>query len=462
MQILPSARNSWDLIGESIGQNISQNLPNAIQQGYQRQLGLKAIDQLQNDLSNSGGDYNKMLSSLMRAYTLNPGLERSGLGGKMLEMIQAKKGQDIMRPGEEPSQMVARSLPGFLEQPGQQPTQTKPEFFPTNIGPQEAPGNLPQAATTGQVLPLLTPGDQIKEAKKLAKQSTDSGIPMTVSEALNVVKSNELDKKSHNQDVEKERQARVEAQKDYGGKAEKALVGVYPDATPEQKAIFRKYGEEQAGQGKSEADIDRSLAKKAAQFKNTLVNVEKDIAAPRLQNLIQRSVSGTYKTFEEAGADVRAHLQPILDMGLYDSARKLLQDNGYGPEEREMIINPLSERSKTALNRIPEVKKSKTLSKVSGAPSLGLTFEKGPVNPDNIKSGLIDLKQSDPNFSLLLARKSFEDKGYDWRAFKNALNELEKEGFKLTDDQEIQRGYLDTPPLNKLEQILHGLNLIGR
>ena len=67
------------------------------------------------------------------------------------------------------------------------------------------------------------------------------------------------------------------------------------------------------------------------------------------------------------------------------------------------------------------------------------------------------------NFSVVLARKIFEDKKYDSRIFKDALNELEQdEGFKLEPDQEKQRGNLDTPPLNRLEKILHGLGLQGR
>ncbi len=56
----------------------------------------------------------------------------------------------------------------------------------------------------------------------------------------------------------------------------------------------------------------------------------------------------------------------------------------------------------------------------------------------------------------------FEDKGYDSRMFKDALNELEEQGFKLEDDQQRQRGILDTPPLDMLGQILSDINIRGR
>ena len=235
-----------------------------------------------------------------------------------------------------------------------------------------------------------------------------------------------------------------------------------PEATPEQQAIFKKKGEEASLKGNSEAQIDGYLAEEAKNFKNAFVNVERAVSAPRLLDKMTKSLGGTYKSLEEAADDVRSYLQPILKEGLYDTARSLLQDKGYGLEEREAIINPLSEKSKILLNKVPEVKRAKTKGGGAGLPGYAGYQFREPANVEEVKSGLIDLKKNDPNFSLPLARKIFEDKGYDWRAYNKALNELEKEGFELTDDQKNHRGELDTPPLNNLDKILHGLNLIGR
>lgn len=85
--ILPQARTPWDTISQSIGSSLEHALPSAIQ----KQQGLDAVTQLQKQLSESGGDPTKMLPALMRAYTLNPGLERSGLGQKAMEMSEAGK-----------------------------------------------------------------------------------------------------------------------------------------------------------------------------------------------------------------------------------------------------------------------------------------------------------------------------------------------------------------------------------
>jgi hypothetical protein len=82
---------------------------------------------------------------------------------------------------------------------------------------------------------------------------------------------------------------------------------------------------------------------------------------------------------------------------------------------------------------------------------------------ENISDGIRNLFEKDPGVSIVLARKAFEDKGYDWRLFKDAFNDLvQSEQIDLNDDQRNQLNYLDSPPLSSLEKILHGLNLVGR
>jgi hypothetical protein len=328
-------------------------------------------------------------------------------------------------------------------------------FYPTNKGPGEGPGHIPQEATTGQKLPLLAPNEKPAAAKKLVADRKKEGIITTLQEAMGEINANEDDKKLHNAAVDKELEQQVKGQQNYGKQAVDQLRKVYPNSTPEIDAVFKKFGEEEATKGKSEADIERSLATKAKNFSNAIFNIEKDLSAPRFLNSISRKLEGTYKDFEQSSKDIRSKLQPILELGLYDTARNLMSRLGYYPEEIDVTVNPLGEREKIALNKVP-----KNTSTQNKHPS----FFSPELNKDlsNIKEGLIDLKQANPNFSLVLARKMFEDKGYDSRMFKDALNELESEGFKLEDDQQNQRGILDTPPLNMLQQILHDINIIGR
>lgn len=477
VSILPSARSPWDVLGAQTGQALQEVLPGAIQQAQNRTMLQKSLDEIKNIASNPNSSPLDIQLAAMKAGAGIPGSEKY-LGQLIPELVrfaEARRAQNVPQPGEvggaggqemprnrEPMEAMPQrpQLPGFL---GQQ--QDASNFFPNNIGPQGGPGNVPQQATTGVKAPLRTPKEMTNDSKTLANERTKAGIPTTPREALEEIKADEDMKKLHNKSVDEELAQRVEGQQTYGERAVSELRKVFPKDKPptsEQESIFQKIGEAASTRGESEADINRYLAKEATKFKNAIVNVEKDVSAPRLQNMIGRALNGTYKDFEKAGADLRSHLQPILDLGLYDTARGLLEQKGYGPEEREMIINPLSEREKTIINQLPDVKPVTKMTKIPGVPGIGRVSERPAMDLQNVKSALTDLKKVDPNFSLVLARKAFEDRGYDWRSFKDALNELETEGFKLEDDQRNQRGILDTPPLNKLEQILQGLNLIGR
>lgn len=469
VSILPSERTPWDVIGRDVGRAMERTLPGAVQQGYNRGQLKQGLGKISEISQNPNANSLELMLAAMEAGAGIPGSERY-LGQIIPELIKfanAKRSQNIPLGGPEGEQQSRmhepvepfqqnQQLPGFLGQQNQN--------FPTNTGPQGNVGNLPQPTTTGQVKKLRNSSEKRKAALDLSKISTAEGIPLTPKEALADIEKEEEDKKIYNAEVEKERQQRVGSQAEYGNRGVGELKKIYPESTPEMDAIFEKKGEQIAGQGKSEADINRYLATEAKNFKNTIANVKKDLSAPRSYNQFHRKFLGNAKDFDQASKDLRVKLKPLLDLGLYDTARNLLTDLNYYPEERESIINPFSERLNTLMNRVPKAEGVNRPESVGQGqiPSLTMPKEYSPAHKENIKSGLIELQKADPNFDLVLGRKAFEDKNYDWRIYKDALNELEEEGFKLTDDQKIQRGYLDTPPLNGLERILHALRLIGR
>lgn len=472
VSILPPKRSVFNAIGDAMSE-FGRNAPQLLEERYQTQRGLGAIDQLQKDLEASGGNMSKVLPAVAKAVSLNPNLQKSGYVEHALNMAKNINAQKIPRPGEQETFQapLKQNLPGFIQQPGQENQPQQNPFFPTNQPGGEGPGHLAQAATTGKVLPLLTPPEKIPVIKKLVDDSIKAGVPMTYQQARDEVNAMETDKKAHNAEVEAENKRIALSQGQYGNKAVEQLKTVFPDATPEMQAIFKKKGEEYAGseKGKSEADIDRYLAIEAKNFKNMYTNIQKDLSAPRIQNQLQRSALQSNKDFEQSAADLRVKLKPLLSLGLYDTSRKLLTDLGYYPEEREQIINPMSEKESVLLNRVPEAKRIMTeenqfVPRKTIMPSSPYTY--GEEAKKNIMEGLNDLYQANPNFSLPLARKAFEDKKYDWRVFKDAFNDFEEQlgeqGKELSDDQQNQRTILDTPPLNLLEKMLHGLNLIGR
>jgi len=85
VSVLPPKRGFVNAISDAMSQ-FGANAPQLLEERFQTQRGLSAIDQLQKDLAASGGDMTKMLPALMRAQTLNKAMERSGLGTKALEL----------------------------------------------------------------------------------------------------------------------------------------------------------------------------------------------------------------------------------------------------------------------------------------------------------------------------------------------------------------------------------------
>jgi hypothetical protein len=152
----------------------------------------------------------------------------------------------------------------------------------------------------------------------------------------------------------------------------------------------------------------------------------------------------------------------LLNEGLYDTARNLLSELGYHPEERESIIASLGEGPKKALAEMPKIEVKKEPSFKKGY----LTVDEVPLTGAQqaiIKNNMTKAFKGDRDLNLVLLRKAYEDKGVDWRSFKDTLNEMILDGdVELNDDQFNHLDLMDTPPLNNLDKILHGLNLIGR
>lgn len=451
VSILPSDRTGMDVLGKYLGQGYANSLPQQYENmKYQR--GMSAIDKLQAAMkpdANGKIDQGAMLSNIARAITSNPGLERSGLVEFAMKQAQALNSQNVdlpnARAGGEPFNEMPPSssqpLPSFLNKP-----QQENKFFPTNIGPKGGPGNAPQEATSGQKKPIKTPEQMAREAPGFARDLTNNGNPTTTKEGYEILKDQNRDNQLHNQAVDEERNQRVKAQETYGQRASDLLEKAYPGASPEMLSIAKKWGEDVSKESKSEAEIERYLVDKAKNLANSISNVKTSMSAPRVFDKIERGWNGEYKDFETSANEARNKLKPLLDLGLWDESRKLLQDLGYAKEEREMIINPLSERAKINLNSLPIAHRN----------------DSSETKRDNLEQALIKLKAADPNFSPLLARKYAEDKGYDWNDFLGAWNSLVQNGFELEDDQKNQQGNLGTPPLNLLDKLLHKMDIIGR
>lgn len=482
--IVPPRNAPEATLGNTLGQGFKQGFLEsakpAIQQQYQRGQIQEALGGLKNLPANASPT--DLMSALINATAGIPGAER--YVGPLYESLLQQRNREstanvpltsggVSAQGNAPRPQQPNQQPGQIGAEGRAPSSNVDKFFPTNKGPNEAPGNLPQEATGGQIKPVWNGEELLQQSENLNQKWIKAGITnRNLDDALKIKTLENEGNIAHNQRVENERIKRIGEQEAFGQLAEDALVNVYEKATDEQKAVFRKKGENVAGQGKSQADIKRTLAKDAVKFKNDISNAEKGLAAPRIQNLLQRKFMGTEKTTNQAMADAKHQVQPLLNEGLYDTSRNLLADAGFYPEEREKIIfGPVEGQVKKTIDSIPKPKyekqnKPSELALGGGYMRLPGEGTYSPESKENLKANLRQVwgEKENENVNPVLLRKEYEDKGYDWRIFKDALNDEISEGnIELTDDQMNQyNSYLDQPPLSTLEKILYKLDLRGR
>jgi len=457
-------------IGQALGIGINKNFPDPQQMVQRRQL-QQALAEAKQSVRQPGATPLDKMFSFMEAGAGIPGSER--YMGALLPLVQqltqaeAAQNAPLGMPGQEGStgqsitslnqpELVENQLNNFLN-PSQQNG-----FYPSNVGDQQTTGNLPQAATTGVKQPVASNQQLLKWSKDYAAQKTAAGIPTKPAEAYEELKAINADNQEANKLVEQERKERVASQREYGQIAENKLSNIMPDAGDEEKAYIKKQVEQLAGENASEADIERLASAEARKYKNMISKVSQDIPASRIYNRPFQNLMGTSKSAESARNDLKLKVKPLLDAGLYDKARKVLGERGYYPEEREMIITNLGEGSLKALSDFPDYKKLAAPRKIG---AYGLELEQ-PVTikqKEAVKQNLNLALKNDPSANLILLRKAYEDKGVDWRLFKDSLNQAIEDGiFKPNDDQFNQLNNLDQPPLNGLEKILHGIGIIGR
>ena len=168
VSVLPNQRTPFDILGPQIGQALQQVLPGAVQQGYQRQMGLSALDEAQKAIETSGGDPYKIALAFARAGVQNPSLERA-LGPLTQTAMQMGRAQNIYGGGAggQPNQPVqGQPNQASAGQPSQAP-QGHPN--PSDlITPSKQPISRAAYANT------LPPDQQIQEAQRRSLASGDS------------------------------------------------------------------------------------------------------------------------------------------------------------------------------------------------------------------------------------------------------------------------------------------------
>lgn len=341
----------------------------------------------------------------------------------------------------------------------------------------------PQTETGGKKFQRKDPLQVRQRALELQQASLDTPNPLMYEEAENIVLNNENNIGAYNQGVELERQQKQAHQRDYGSQAVASMEKLMPkeDVTDEHRAYFQRLGEEAARNGENESDFQKKISKEAFKFKDDLANIQKSFPSARIFNKIKGGFYGNTRKAEEEKADIKIKLKPLLEKGLYNTARKFLAKADFFPEEAESLIADLSETTNKNLSKLPNLSKTvpaegnyltkavgKTLGTVSPVLGAGLEMlapkDFTPENLSLIENNMRDIFANDPNTNLILLRKAYEDKGVDWRTFKNLMNKMVLNGeIKLNDDQMSQfNSNIDSPPEGYLDLLLRKSGLIGR
>lgn len=176
VSILPQKLSPFQLIGKAMS-DLGRNTPQLLENRFQTERGLGAIDQLQEALGKSGGDINKILPELLRAQTLNPALERSGLLPQYLQQVKAGISSDPVT-----SLIGGGGVPGLAANAATQAasggqTQAQPQGAQSNIGV-AAKGRTQPGIFLSDFIPqnigeLITPEQQAEMLSSVAKKGGD-------------------------------------------------------------------------------------------------------------------------------------------------------------------------------------------------------------------------------------------------------------------------------------------------
>ena len=340
VQVLPPKPNAGLSMAQGIREGFQSTFNPAVQQEFQRGKLQEALGKLKEQSQNPNATPQDLLYNLIEASNYSPEIGRNlpQLYSELNKAREANAMKNVNYGGQQQIQSGGITRPTQQENPQVQNAIRENKFFPKNLGSQQAPGNLPQQATTGKVREVLSGDQLLQKTQQRQAELGKNGIVKSFEDVYNQVSNENEQNRVFNQNVEKDTQNRIASQEKYGELAESRLKKLLPNASDEESAVFKKIGEDAAGQNTSQADIDRFISREVSKYKNTLSNIEKNLEAPRIQNKIQRTFLGKGSDIKSVEQDAKAAIKPLLDLGLNEKARTVLGNAGFYPEERERII----------------------------------------------------------------------------------------------------------------------------
>lgn len=439
--ILPSARSSWDVIGDQIGANLNQNLPGAVQQGYQRKLGLNALDRAEKDIAEAGGDPFKIALAFAKAGAQNPNLERS-IGPLYQAALQKSRVEGAY--GQPSSQQQLPPSAAFVAPPGQPQTSQQPIQKNQFVDNESLKAQEPSQSTIGP-FNIKTTDDLDEESKRFAQVMNDPNAYQ--------IRYDQLQKQNQTAMAQREALEDMAVKAAVSQKDLPLFMKVASKFDPRNPSEWMRKSEVAWNEAKSNMDkLDRAFI-------------------PGLgSGLLGRDREGFLKR-------ITPSVQDLVKDGLEPEVRNKLADNYLTPTEVEEQIHPLTPQKEKSISSLP--KGIFPLEKVDysflgpgesiftskeKSPFLSYeeAIEKAPKEMQVMQNLLSDffLKNVDEKTSLLALRdKLIRDKDYDWRQVGPAIRQAVKNGLELQPFQSTEMADIETQaPYDSLPEIFQSFD----
>lgn len=471
---LSGPRTAMDAIGDIVGRGIGQNLPGAMQQGYQRQTGLNSIDELQRNLAAAGGDIRKVLPALMRAQTLNPSLERSGLASEALKYAGAGNfapalqqganvGNNPETPGisSQPNSELINPITSETQQtqpPGMPPksqgknnahdidriaNQALGEIRPDLVNPETQYGNI--ATFDSEIKQDLTPDEEARLRQQLFDKYKNPDIVNPVIDRLREGIKNRYNEALSKYGFDKEKRQQIQDKwSDFTKNSEKRLephLSKYDESFPRTKEILgNKYNQ-------YAASFPVNMTPEQMHT-NAMALLQKDIN--KLDALATIPSAPPFRTEENISdyiSNNKEAYKDLADQGFTEALREdAINNKDLGNEEFHSLIWG-DQTSKPLLNEIHSHKAPQEYSKVG--PSGAHVNKYNPQYPQQQKKYIDEIGKSlrklKPKDDLLLARAMVLDNDGTIEDFGKGLQNAVENGLELSPFQKSQLQEINIP-----------------
>jgi hypothetical protein len=420
---------------EQMGQQLGHTLPQVMQQRGQREMGLNAIDQLQAGLQQSGGDINKILPLLAKAYTLNPNLERSGLGQQFMQQAQRQQGSKEFPVGGAGMPMQAK--PGEQKQipvsvsdlvPARESMVQNPQGIPDfqlPYGPEEI-ANIRQQSRARGYLPEMEERfvNDALEYNKIAENRRNAEL-------------------NNYQQQQRQREDTIKNQQLF----EKYITDHDPEFSknPDELELALKVSEKYQN--------EPSFAERNAKVKEELRPYQ--AAKKALEKGLQRPLFGYTK---EQLKLIQPGAQYMVEMGQKPQLQAMIAKGGQGEVEEALLLNPLPENIDKRLGSLPKfVDPFEMVTVTQENPNYTKQLQKGAQARLNQRQNAVEqltnviepgVDYNHPGTNLLLVRKHLMDKKATWEEAGQLIEDAIKTGeIELDPQQQIDYQRLSYPPL---------------